>query len=323
MSLTLVEEKTLLDHARSDWAVCDSTLRNWTLDDSGTGHSRPSSQFRALRKERNSQGKPIRILIVVNTVEQCQTLARELREFKPYCYHSKFIFRDRRRKEMRIAESFPRLLIATQVVEVSLDIDYDVLLTECAPLDALVQRAGRVNRSRRTRRGRVIVHRHEAKSERVYSYPEHILDRSWSSLTRNQGALTERRLLELVDEAYTGFAMERDKTFLEIQSNVLEHQVSLSGVLDSPRPDEDDRSMRTRLGEYLQTIFIRVSFAEQVRILQPRKRRLFELKMPLWYVRKYLREEDGIPFCRMDYDHDYGARFFSIDGRPEPSTELI
>ncbi|MGH3993207.1 MAG: hypothetical protein ACRDSN_12185, partial [Pseudonocardiaceae bacterium] len=40
----------------------------------------------------------------------------------------------------------PGILVATQVVEVSLDVDFDVLHTSGAPLDALLQRFGRVNR---------------------------------------------------------------------------------------------------------------------------------------------------------------------------------
>ena len=38
------------------------------------------------------------------------------------------------------------MLVGTQTIEVSLDIDYDICFTEPAPIDALIQRFGRVNR---------------------------------------------------------------------------------------------------------------------------------------------------------------------------------
>jgi CRISPR-associated endonuclease/helicase Cas3 len=59
--------------------------------------------------------------------------------------HSKFTFRDRRHLE-RIIFSYPRIVVATQVIEVSLDIDYDEMFTEICYPDSLVQRAGRINR---------------------------------------------------------------------------------------------------------------------------------------------------------------------------------
>jgi CRISPR-associated endonuclease/helicase Cas3 len=59
--------------------------------------------------------------------------------------HSRFTFFDRRILERRIFD-YPKIVVATQVVEVSLDIDYDVLFTEACYLDSLVQRAGRINR---------------------------------------------------------------------------------------------------------------------------------------------------------------------------------
>ncbi|MCX6323326.1 MAG: hypothetical protein NTZ41_03890, partial [Sphingobacteriales bacterium] len=40
------------------------------------------------------------------------------------------------------------IVISTQIVEVSLDISFDIMITEAAPLDALIQRFGRINRKR-------------------------------------------------------------------------------------------------------------------------------------------------------------------------------
>ena len=55
--------------------------------------------------------------------------------------------RDRRQKEAFLGSgSLPSVLVATQVVEVSLDISYGAGFFEVAPLDALAQRMGRVNR---------------------------------------------------------------------------------------------------------------------------------------------------------------------------------
>ncbi|KAF0194300.1 MAG: CRISPR-associated helicase Cas3 [Bacillota bacterium] len=61
-------------------------------------------------------------------------------------FHSRFTAEDRVLKEQQVEPKPGRILIATQVVEVSLDIDYDTCFTELAPLESLLQRFGRVNR---------------------------------------------------------------------------------------------------------------------------------------------------------------------------------
>ncbi len=89
-----------------------------------------------------------RVLVVCNTVKRAQEMYMILqKDFngESILFHSRFILQDRERKEQRI--NHIQLLVATQTVEVSLDINFDVLYTEPAPIDALVQRFGRVNRA--------------------------------------------------------------------------------------------------------------------------------------------------------------------------------
>ena len=95
-------------------------------------------------------------LVVVNTVDGAIDLYAAVRKHWDgpiILAHSRFYDDDRLKKEQQIEALFGRnappgraLLIATQVVEVGLDISADLLLTELAPMDALVQRAGRCAR---------------------------------------------------------------------------------------------------------------------------------------------------------------------------------
>jgi len=100
-----------------------------------------------------------RILVVVNTVERAIALFKEVcckaREFRYECelLHSRFLPEDRKNKESWLVNRFSKntsdrrsLFIATQVVEAGLDISADCVLTELAPIDAIIQRAGRCAR---------------------------------------------------------------------------------------------------------------------------------------------------------------------------------
>lgn len=85
-------------------------------------------------------------MVVCNTVNQAQNVFQKLQSVTDNAklLHSRFILRDRERIEQELENA--DLLVGTQAVEVSLDIDFDCLFTEPAPIDALIQRFGRINR---------------------------------------------------------------------------------------------------------------------------------------------------------------------------------
>ena len=95
------------------------------------------------------------ILIIRNTVKNTTHTYRELKSLGVdtiILYHSTFKKRDKRKKEelifKKLKDKKPFILVATQIVEVSLDIDFDVMFTDNAPIDSLIQRFGRVNRKK-------------------------------------------------------------------------------------------------------------------------------------------------------------------------------
>lgn len=102
------------------------------------------------------------VLIVMNTVDKAQEIwrkvrARTKRTIPVGLLHSRFVWKDRKRIEETwtkdLGKSGPRpkgaILIGTQILEQSLDIDSDFLVTELAPIDFLIQRLGRLWRHER------------------------------------------------------------------------------------------------------------------------------------------------------------------------------
>ncbi|MDE0219874.1 MAG: CRISPR-associated helicase Cas3' [Spirochaetaceae bacterium] len=104
------------------------------------------------RRVDTALGSGKRVLWVVNQVGRCQAVGQELEgEYRDLiCYHSRFRHKDRARRHADAIASFARagpvLAISTQVCEMSLDLDADLLITESAPIPSLIQRMGRCNR---------------------------------------------------------------------------------------------------------------------------------------------------------------------------------
>lgn len=97
---------------------------------------------------------------IVNTVQRAQDIYKLLKNKKSdielFLFHARFPAEDRKSLEDKILSKFGKknpeqrpkkaILVATQVVEQSLDLDFDVMVTDLAPIDLILQRAGRLHR---------------------------------------------------------------------------------------------------------------------------------------------------------------------------------
>jgi len=112
--------------------------------------------------------KGARVLVIRNTVdraretfEACLSAAPELlfaANGRPTLHHSRFAAEDRALLDARVEEEFGKraagvacILVGTQTLEQSLDIDADLLVTDLCPMDVLLQRIGRLHRHARGR----------------------------------------------------------------------------------------------------------------------------------------------------------------------------
>lgn len=105
------------------------------------------------------QGKTRKVLVICNTIAQAQKLYQTLSSAAQsvYLLHSRYIRRHRSLLESAILRFAPNqktrnahsgIWISTQIVEASLDLDFDVLYTSLCTVDSLLQRMGRIYRSR-------------------------------------------------------------------------------------------------------------------------------------------------------------------------------
>ncbi len=176
--------------------------------------------------------------VICNTVGRAQQMYRALRPFFPgqaedgspaiELLHAQFPFQERQRREERCMQRFGKpsvgkrpsraVLIATQVIEQSLDLDFDLMVSDLAPIDLLLQRVGRLHRHVRARPpSRADAHLWvlggvDASDQPVYPggasvvYDEHVLLRTWMELRhtslRDGGIRIPEEIEGLIDAVY-------------------------------------------------------------------------------------------------------------------------
>ena len=156
-----------------------------------------------------------KILIVCNRVENAQSVFSQMEKFYPdvdkMIIHSRFKREDRNKLEKRLKNVFNKsnkacIVVSTQVVEVSLDISFDLMITESAPIDALIQRFGRINRIRdESTIGKykpIYIIAPPDNENDCNPYKQEILKKSFEVLPDNGILLEEKTLHRKIDEVY-------------------------------------------------------------------------------------------------------------------------
>ncbi|EKE71704.1 CRISPR-associated helicase/endonuclease Cas3 [Gallaecimonas xiamenensis] len=188
----------------------------------------------ALIEQSVSQGRCV--CWVRNTVDEARKAyaalaSKGLNQQQLTLFHSRFAMQDRQRIEQQILSLFGKqgdgsqrrgqVLVATQVVEQSLDLDFDVMISDLAPVDLLLQRAGRLHRHTRNVAGAPMKGRDERATPVFYLLspsPTTNADDSW--LPKGNGsravyqnlALLWRSAVVLLEKGH--FCMPEDARFL-------------------------------------------------------------------------------------------------------------
>jgi CRISPR-associated endonuclease/helicase Cas3 len=216
-------------------------------------------------------------VVICNTVGRAQDLYRALEAaFEPKkelgIFHARFLANDRQRIESDCLRMFgppdsqgvarPRryVLIATQVVEQSLDVDFDVMVTDLAPVDLLLQRSGRLQRHERAGRpgGGPVLHIRwpeepgdgtpEFDRASTYVYDEHILLRTWHALRDSDEIAIPEDVQDLVDLVYRDDEALPEGAGEELAAEWRKTWAAMQKKKQEERREAMDRTVRTPVG---------------------------------------------------------------------------
>ena len=179
-----------------------------------------------------------KVLIICNTVNSAQKLYNEFLELNSdveiHLLHSRYTKKHRQILEDDVIEFSKSdrvgICISTQIVEASLDIDFDVLYTYLSSIDSLIQRMGRVYRKRENSHQLSNVHIYTFKDGIGYVYDKTIFERTLDVLKdyHNQMFLEEDKV-NCMDKVYNRKELEKTK-YMKIYNEKMEYLSNLTAL---------------------------------------------------------------------------------------------
>lgn len=204
-----------------------------------------------------------KVLVVCNTVSQAEKIYDDLSKKvdNVHLIHSRFIRRDRAKLEKEIYEfgqvtnTTSGIWVGTQVVEASLDIDFDVLITELSELNGLFQRMGRCYRKRPFNVGKgnynVYVfnggkHNPSGISDSDKSVVDYGMYRLAKQALRNvSGPLSEEQKIDLINHTYTTEKIEQES---------IDYLVTVNNTINFLKAIADDHLDKKRVKKEFRNI---------------------------------------------------------------------
>jgi CRISPR-associated endonuclease/helicase Cas3 len=265
-----------------------------------------------------------KVLVAVNAVDTAceiyQALKSELPPFGVMLFHGRFIEMHRRERERQIvgadkqAQGF--VAVVTQVVEVSLDIDYDVMFTQAAPIDALVQRFGRVNRKGVKGLSPVYVAQADERSNKVYG--EAVIEDAWKLLCEEVKPGTPVKQAEILswverqypEEKWLSQALREAEQAARRVREVRNQLWQIQTLHFTEHGDALWQLAQSRQEQFPSVEIVPERFRQQVMACQHSAQRLqFVARVPAYLVRRRTYEPElGILFGEVNYDDGLGVQ---------------
>lgn len=288
--------------------------------------------------------KKKKILVIVNTVRKAIEITKILEEYMPrnsmILLHSRFMYRDRQKKEKMIEDKKKdsHILISTQISEVSLDISYDTLFTEVSSLPSMIQRFGRVNRyGRRKKIDHINTYLYEPVVTNEFHYPYSLneidLAKKVAKEVEGEKLENEGQLLDVFNSEYSydDLVEEMNDVNRKVDLEAFEKKLHFFFSLDI----EEDKLMRilNYRGSFNALIIPHPScigndnLKERVKnlVFQPlkgmpfgKKRRIIakiknvSLPVPMWYLEKEKGVHEDFPYPLVAFENKIYDEYFGL-----------
>ncbi|MCI0412693.1 CRISPR-associated helicase Cas3' [bacterium] len=222
--------------------------------------------------------------VICNTVKRAQEMYGALKPLFPGnaddgvpeldLLHARYLFKDRSGREMRTLLRFGKpsgevigqngqshkvkrphcvVLVSTQIIEQSLDLDFDLIVTDLAPVDLMLQRSGRMHRHKREHRPigleepTIWILQPEIKENGAadfgagkFVYDEHVLLRSWVAMRGREGIRIPHDVEELIEFVYDDQTPCPDPTLQDLWNDT-------KTKLDRKRAEKENRAKRNHI----------------------------------------------------------------------------